>query len=264
MESKWEKQTKKKTPVLADESLCKDKYSGCCDYLSPKQGKYITSSAVLTEVDFKACNNCTLNFVQNRKGKDMNVFELTRANITARDAAEHYGIKVNRNGMACCPFHSDKHPSMKLDQRFHCFGCQADGDAVNFTARLFGLGNYEAALKLLDDFGIPYEKSAQNAGYRKHSKGAFKDERQEQKIRLAKTEKHFLHWISYAEEILIKYQHLLKLWEVKYRPLVEDTVWHPLFVEALQKKSINEYHIDILLNGSNEEKLDFFIMRGRR
>ena len=29
--------------------------------------------------------------------------------------------------MACCPFHDDKHPSMKVDRRFHCFGCQADG-----------------------------------------------------------------------------------------------------------------------------------------
>lgn len=41
--------------------------------------------------------------------------------------------------MACCPFHDDKHPSMKVDRRFHCFGCQADGDVIDFTARLFGL-----------------------------------------------------------------------------------------------------------------------------
>lgn len=41
--------------------------------------------------------------------------------------------------MACCPFHDDKHPSMKVDRRFHCFGCQADGDVIDFAARLFGL-----------------------------------------------------------------------------------------------------------------------------
>ena len=35
--------------------------------------------------------------------------------VTTRQAAEHYGIRVNRNGMACCPFHNDKTPSMKLD-----------------------------------------------------------------------------------------------------------------------------------------------------
>ena len=56
----------------------------------------------------------------------MNVFEAVKQSVTTRQAAEHYGIRVNRNGMACCPFHNDKTPSMKLDKRFHCFGCGAD------------------------------------------------------------------------------------------------------------------------------------------
>lgn len=68
-----------------------------------------------------------------------------------------YGIKVNRNGMAVCPFHNDKNPSMKVDKRFHCFACQADGDAVDFVSRLFGLPCKEAAMKLADDFGIGYD-----------------------------------------------------------------------------------------------------------
>ena len=33
---------------------------------------------------------------------------------------------------------------MKVDRRFHCFGCQADGDVIDFTARLFGLSGKEA------------------------------------------------------------------------------------------------------------------------
>lgn len=60
----------------------------------------------------------------------MNVFESVKENVTARQAAEMYGIRINRNSMACCPFHDDKHPSMKVDKRFHCFGCQEDGEAV--------------------------------------------------------------------------------------------------------------------------------------
>lgn len=44
----------------------------------------------------------------------MNVFEAVReSGITARQAAERCGIKINRNGMAVCPFHNDKNPSMK-------------------------------------------------------------------------------------------------------------------------------------------------------
>ena len=63
----------------------------------------------------------------------MNVFEAVKQSVTTRQAAEHYGIRVGRNGMACCPFHNDKTPSMKLDRRYHCFGCGADGDVIDFN-----------------------------------------------------------------------------------------------------------------------------------
>ena len=69
----------------------------------------------------------------------MNVFEVVKQNLTTRQAAEMYGIQVSRRGMAVCPFHNDKNPSMKVDKRFHCFACQVDGDAVDFVSRLFGL-----------------------------------------------------------------------------------------------------------------------------
>ena len=87
----------------------------------------------------------------------MNVFEAVKQNVTTRQAAELYGIRVSRHGMAVCPFHDDKNPSMKVDKRFHCFACQADGDAVDFVSRLFGLPSREAAMKLADDFGIGYD-----------------------------------------------------------------------------------------------------------
>ena len=86
----------------------------------------------------------------------MNVFEVVKENVTARQAAEAYGLKVGRTGMACCPFHSDKSPSMKLDERYYCFGCGATGDAVDLTAKLFGIGLREAAVKLAEDFGLNY------------------------------------------------------------------------------------------------------------
>lgn len=88
----------------------------------------------------------------------MNVYEAVKSKVTTRQAAEYYGIKVTGRGMARCPFHHDRHPSMKLDQRFHCFGCQADGDVLDFVAGYFSLSVREAALKLADDFGIRYEK----------------------------------------------------------------------------------------------------------
>lgn len=45
-------------------------------------------------------------------------FKAIKSLVTAREAAEHYGLTVNSRGMALCPFHDDHNPSMKLDERF--------------------------------------------------------------------------------------------------------------------------------------------------
>lgn len=48
---------------------------------------------------------------------------------------------------------------MKVDKRFHCFGCGADGDVIDFTAKLYGLDAKSAAEKLAADFQISYENN---------------------------------------------------------------------------------------------------------
>ena len=88
-------------------------------------------------------------------GKIMRVFETIKAAVTPRQAAETYGLRVLPNGMTCCPFHEDRHPSLKLNEDFfYCFGCGASGDVIDFTARLFGISLKNAAQKLSADFGI--------------------------------------------------------------------------------------------------------------
>ena len=42
----------------------------------------------------------------------MNLFEVVKASINAQEAAQAYGIDVNHHGMALCPFHNDRHPSL--------------------------------------------------------------------------------------------------------------------------------------------------------
>ena len=61
----------------------------------------------------------------------MHVFEAVKQSVTTRQAASYYGIRVGRNGMACCPFHNDRTPSMKMDSRYYCFGCGASGDVID-------------------------------------------------------------------------------------------------------------------------------------
>ena len=171
----------------------------------------------------------------------MNVFDAVKQSVTTRQAAELYGVKVRRNNMASCPFHKDKTPSMKVDKRFHCFGCGADGDVIDFVSRLYGISSLEAAQKIASDFGISYDvKSAVT---------------KPKKIICRKTDAQI-----YAEaeqrcfRVLSDYYHLLKKWEIDYAPSIDDETWHPLFVEALQKKSHLEYLLDILVFGEIEEK----------
>ena len=170
----------------------------------------------------------------------MNVFEAVKPNISPRQAAEMYGIKVNRNGMAVCPFHNDKNPSMKVDKRFHCFACQADGDVIDFVSRLCGLPCKEAAMKLADDFGISYD-SRHKPTVRPH-------------IREPTAEQLYQKEEARCYRVLTDYFHLLRRWETQHAPKQPDDVWHPLFVEALQRKSHIEYLIDTLIDGTKEEK----------
>ena len=170
----------------------------------------------------------------------MNIFEAVKNSVTTRQAAEMYGIQIRRNGMARCPFHNDKNPSMKVDRRFHCFGCQADGDVIDFVGRLYGLGSKAAAEKLATDFGIPYDS---------------KWKAPPRRLKLVESERQR----NQREEkecylVLCEYLHLLKAWQELYAPRSPDEELHPLFTEALQKMPHVEYQLDVLLTGTEEEK----------
>ena len=173
----------------------------------------------------------------------MNVFEAVKDSITTRQAAAAYGIQVKSNGMACCPFHNDRNPSMKLDKRFHCFGCQADGDVIDFTAQLFGIGTMDAAKKLADDFGIIYDRKP---SYGKRQKSVVK------KIQPDPV-KELEQWRNHAMDVLVSYKWKLRDFQERYAPKSMDEEWHPLFVEALQNKDKIEYWMDELTECSTDQ-----------
>ena len=168
-----------------------------------------------------------------------NVFEAVKQSVSTREAAAFYGIEVNRNGMACCPFHDDKNPSMKVDQRFHCFGCGADGDVIDFTAKLFDLSPKEAAEKLAQDFGLIYDSQApprRRYVRQKTEAQQFREDRQR------------------CYRVLSDYYHLLKKWGIDHSPRTPEEEPHPRFVEAIQKKTYVEYLLDLFLYESEEEQ----------
>ena len=168
------------------------------------------------------------------------VFEVVKQSVTVREAAELYGIEVNRGGMACCPFHDDRHPSMKLNEDyFYCFGCGATGDVIDFTARLYNLTAKEAAEKLAQDFGLAYDSKAPiRRNY----------VRQKSDVQMRKEKR------EHAWRVLADYYHLLRKWETDYSPRTPDEAPHPRFLEAVQKKDYMAYLLDTFLDSSTEER----------
>ena len=169
-----------------------------------------------------------------------NVFEAVKQSVSTRDAAAFYGIEVKRNGMACCPFHDDKNPSMKLNEEyFYCFGCGATGDVIDFTAKLFDLSPKEAAEKLAQDFGLIYDSQApprRRYVRQKTEAQQFREDRQR------------------CYRVLSDYYYLLKKWEADNSPRTLEEKPHPRFVEAIHKKIYVEYLLDLFLYESEEEQ----------
>ena len=170
----------------------------------------------------------------------MTIYENIKAAISVKQAAEHYGLKVNRNGMACCPFHNDRHPSLKLNEEyFFCFGCGAKGDVIDFVARLFDLSSYEAVQKLAADFGLD-PKPPTVAALPKPKHPCIRQFREDEML---------------CFRALTDYLHLLEDWKVRYAPKTPDDALDDRFVEACQMLDYIEYLADILTVGDLEERV---------
>jgi DNA primase len=69
-------------------------------------------------------------------------------------------VKLTRAGRewrGCCPFHDEKTPSFYVNdqkQFYHCFGCGAHGDAINWMVDHAGLGFMDAIKELAAEAGM--------------------------------------------------------------------------------------------------------------
>ncbi len=167
----------------------------------------------------------------------MTIFEAVKAQVTPRMAAERYGLHVSRSGMVRCLFHDDATPSMKLyDDHYHCFGCQATGDVIRMTAKLFGVPDAEAANRLAEDFGIQREKTSVLAKLHR-----FQEQAEQERL---------------CVQVLRDYLHLLEEWRTKYAPKTQEEAPDDRFVEALQMYDCIEYLLDTLKTGKPEERAE--------
>lgn len=159
----------------------------------------------------------------------MNSFETVKQAVTTKQAAEAYGLEVDKHGMALCPFHDDHHPSLKLDRRYYCFGCHATGDVIDFTGKLFGISPKSAALKLAQDFGIDPRPPTQSDIPRYHAE-PFRNPEQ------------------LCIRVLREYLRLLRIWKVRYRPAIPGEALDDRFVESCQMETTITDLLDALMD----------------
>ena len=167
----------------------------------------------------------------------MTIFEAVKSTVTPRIAAEHFGLSVSRNGMVCCPFHDDRHPSMKLNEDyFYCFGCGAKGDVIEFTSKLFGITAMEAVQKLRADFGVQEDKPSILT-----------------KLNLYRTQADNERLCF---RVLREYLQILQDWKVRFSPQTLEDDPDDRFVEACHMLECTQYMLDLLMIGSPEERTE--------
>lgn len=182
----------------------------------------------------------------------MNIFEQIKSAVSTKDAAIFYGIKVSRNGMCCCPFHPDRHPSMKVDNRFHCFGCGADGDVINFVERMDGLTPIDAARKLATDFRIPITNTPTTFSPTMKASIAKQNKEKEQLRAFQLYKRDALNFLRECYYLL----HCAKR-DLAPRTPEELENCHPLFEEALNNIDKIDWMIETLEDSTLEEAVLF-------
>ena len=187
----------------------------------------------------------------------MNIFSEVKEHLTARQVAEHYGLKVRRNGTACCPFHDDKHPSMKIDNNYHCFACGVGGDAIDYVSRMFGLSQYDAARKLIEDFALPVEvmgnkKLNIQAKERIHREKAKRE-------RIEHIKERFEKWCSQTIDMFRNC--ILEIDDVKHFLIGKppEIIFSEDYAQMLHAEPLINYWLDILCMGEVSERQELFL-----
>ena len=167
----------------------------------------------------------------------MDLFTQIKMAVSVKEAAEYYGLEVNRGSMICCPFHADRTPSMKLNEDyFYCFGCGASGDVIDLTAQLFHLPTADAARKLAMDFGIAEQKPSVLA-----------------KLKRGKTQVEAEH---HCFRVLRDYFGILQDWKEHCAPQSPEDPIDPRYVEACHMLERIGNMLDILACGTPQERAE--------
>jgi hypothetical protein len=129
---------------------------------------------------------------------------------------------------------------------FKCFSCGAGGSVIDLTEKLFSLTAIEAVQKLNIDFSLGLDLKSD---YVVDSEEIRRIEQNRNLI------KGFKKWV---DETYSNYASLARLYVdniKKYQPVIGDEEFHPKYVEAVHRLPAVNYILDVLFEGSDQDKI---------
>lgn len=181
------------------------------------------------------------------KISDRTLFEQVKEQVPITQAAARYGLELNRQGKALCPFHGEKTPSFSVSDRlgrYHCFGCGAAGDVIDLTARLLGCTPMEAVRQLNRDFllNLPLDRPPDPQ--------AMARAREDSRLVAA-----FGQWEKTAMRALCS---LTRQFRQVLQGLTPGAALPPQAIAVLQQREHVAYLLQVLEQGSFSEKIAIY------
>ena len=155
--------------------------------------------------------------------------EKIRSANPLREWLERYGIEFDRKGFAKCPFHNEKTASFRVypDNTYHCFGCGAHGDIIDFIKAVQNM-SFEDACAFLDR-DISYSEQRRIDHIKRHKdSAAYKREK-------ARCD----YWSAFDD------------WKLNedfisaYKPSSPDEKPNTLFLSALARRNVLNHSLSI-------------------
>lgn len=146
--------------------------------------------------------------------------------------ANYYGLQIQNNNMCSCPFHTDKHPSMKIYQDHgYCFSCNTRVDNISLVQKLYDCNPVEALEKIKTDFGL-----------NRTQKSVISEQRKKYLVYKQQQENRDI-----VTREIIKFYRLLQSWKEQQSPKYTGGVPNKYFIYAVNNEAYTGYVLDILL-----------------
>lgn len=161
------------------------------------------------------------------------ITDTIRQSVSARDAAQALGIRVNRHGRCQCPIHNGTDYNMRLypgDGGYHCFVCGASGDVIHLVENVQQC-SFPSAIEWLNSafhLGLPLDRPLDK-------NAAEAARRAKERKQTEREQKQAIERMEFDLYVLCgRFLDELEADKERYRPRTANEVWDARFVTAVK------------------------------